>query len=72
MPENDRFEMKGSIFMSETNHCIKCDAKNCVYHSESNYCTADGIKVGYTDAHNCCDTACTTFENKVEQTSANS
>lgn len=45
---------------------IACDVKNCVYHAEDTYCTADEIAVGPSYATNSNDTACATFKEKTE------
>jgi len=43
---------------------ITCDVKNCTYHDEDNYCTANKINVGPTYATSCTDTVCATFKPK--------
>ncbi|MBQ7961101.1 MAG: DUF1540 domain-containing protein [Clostridia bacterium] len=40
---------------------IKCEVKNCVYHTTQNHCTADCITVGNPTACKCGETACETF-----------
>ncbi len=41
---------------------IKCEVKNCVYHTKQGECTAKCITVGNSSACACGETACTTFE----------
>ena len=41
---------------------ISCEVKNCVYHSKSDNCTANCIKVGNAQAKHECETKCETFE----------
>ena len=48
---------------------IKCDVKNCVYHTGDCSCMAGSIHVGSQDACSCGETKCSTFElNKDAQT----
>lgn len=42
-------------------HGIVCDATNCTYN-ESKKCTAPGINVGGSTAHNAYETECDTFK----------
>lgn len=46
------------------NSGIKCDAEKCTYHTKDNCCTAECIKVGYSDACTSNETACETFKEK--------
>ena len=52
---------------SGENH-IKCDVKNCAYHTASDCCSASTIHVqSCTSADQCCncdETACSTFRQK--------
>ncbi len=41
---------------------IKCDVKNCVYHTGDSKCMAGNIKIGSQNACSCSETACATFE----------
>ena len=57
--------------MEKKNYCdckhnegIKCDVKNCVYHSGDTYCTAKQIAVGPHHAETSADTICATFKQK--------
>jgi len=43
---------------------ITCDAKNCVYHDQDNYCTADKVNVGHSYATSSTETVCATFKEK--------
>ena len=45
---------------------VKCDVKNCVYHSGDKYCTAKCIAVGPQSAQTSADTICSTFKQKAE------
>ena len=46
------------------NEGVKCDVKNCVYHSGDKYCTAKCIAVGPQSAQTSADTICSTFKQK--------
>ncbi|MBR4099458.1 MAG: DUF1540 domain-containing protein [Clostridia bacterium] len=46
----------------ETNYCISCNVKNCVYHAENDTCSAGKIQVGNSTATSVRDTCCDTFE----------
>lgn len=46
------------------NSNIRCDAKNCVYHTTDCGCTAESIKVSNKNACSCTDTCCATFQMK--------
>ena len=46
------------------NKGIKCDVKNCMYHSGDTYCVADQIAVGPHHAETSADTICVTFKQK--------
>ena len=46
------------------NKGIKCDVKNCMYHSGDTYCVADQIAVGPHHAETSADTICATFKQK--------
>lgn len=48
------------------NDGIRCDVKNCHYHSGECYCTANCIAVGPTSAQTSADTVCATFKPKAE------
>ncbi|MBE6633916.1 MAG: DUF1540 domain-containing protein [Ruminococcaceae bacterium] len=43
---------------------IKCDVKNCYYHTADVYCTAEQISVGPSNADTSGDTLCATFKPK--------
>ena len=45
---------------------IKCDVKNCAYHSGDCYCTAKQVAVGPGHAETSADTICSTFKQKAE------
>ena len=45
---------------------IKCDVKNCVYHSGECSCVAEKINVGPASAECSADTVCSTFKPKAE------
>lgn len=45
---------------------IKCEVKNCTYHTTNDRCEAGKIEVGYCGSCNCSETACTTFKAKAE------
>ncbi|MBQ4120067.1 MAG: DUF1540 domain-containing protein [Clostridia bacterium] len=46
----------------ETNYCINCNVKNCVYHAENDTCSAGKIQVGNSSATSVRDTCCDTFK----------
>ncbi len=48
------------------NEGVKCDVKNCVYHSGDKYCCAKCIAVGPQSAQTSADTICSTFKQKAE------
>ncbi|MBQ8533115.1 MAG: DUF1540 domain-containing protein [Clostridia bacterium] len=48
----------------ETQACIDCTVKNCVYHTENDACSAGKIKVGNGSASCVGDTCCDTFRAK--------
>ncbi|MCL2514146.1 MAG: DUF1540 domain-containing protein [Oscillospiraceae bacterium] len=41
---------------------IKCDCKNCVFHTVDSRCMAGTVEVGTRNASVCGDTVCATFE----------
>ena len=43
---------------------IKCEVKNCTYHTEGDHCKAGAIEVGYCSSCEKGETACTTFKAK--------
>ena len=43
---------------------IKCEVKNCTYHTDSDHCKAGAIQVGYCNSCEKGETACTTFKAK--------
>jgi len=45
---------------------IKCDVKNCAYHSGDCFCTAKQIAVGPGHAETSADTICSTFKQKAD------
>ena len=48
------------------NEGVKCDVKNCMYHSGDKYCTAQCIAVGPHSAKTSADTICATFKQRTE------
>ena len=48
----------------ESNVCISCDVKNCMYHAANNTCSAGKIHVGNGMASNAQETCCDTFKAK--------
>ena len=54
-------------FRLNANH-IRCDVKNCAYHTENDCCHADTIHVQSCTSTDCCnsqdDTACKTFRER--------
>ena len=46
------------------NKGIKCDVKNCMYHSGECNCVAEQIAVGPHHAETSADTICATFKQK--------
>lgn len=57
---------KGGDKWGKVNKCISCDVKNCYYHDNSNYCTAEQINVGPVSAVSSAETICATFKPKDE------
>ncbi len=45
----------------DTRYCVKCNVKNCVYHSGDDNCDAGNIEVGPSQACDCNETECQTF-----------
>ena len=43
---------------------IKCEVKNCTYHTDGDHCQAGNIQVGYCSSCEKGETACTTFKAK--------
>ncbi|MBO5934918.1 MAG: DUF1540 domain-containing protein [Clostridia bacterium] len=41
---------------------IRCEVKNCIYHTKQDHCTASCIEVGNKNACKCGETVCNTFE----------
>ncbi|MBS7360947.1 MAG: DUF1540 domain-containing protein [Acutalibacteraceae bacterium] len=41
---------------------IHCNASNCIYHADDYKCTAGQIEIGDTNACNCRETLCATFQ----------
>ena len=46
----------------ETNECISCDVKNCVYHASNDTCSAGKIHVGNGKASTVDETCCDRFK----------
>ena len=59
-----KYENDCKCDMSKHIDGIKCDVKNCVYHSGKNECCAGCISVGPHSASSSTDTACVTFKAK--------
>lgn len=47
-----------------TQSCVACNVKNCVYHAENDMCSAGRIQVGNGSAASAKDTCCDTFKAK--------
>ncbi len=54
-------------FSNSENH-IRCDVKNCAYHTENNCCDAGTVHVQSCTSNDCCtdqdQTSCSTFRQK--------
>ena len=48
----------------ETQSCVACSVKNCVYHAENDMCSAGKIQVGNMMASSAKETCCDTFKAK--------
>lgn len=48
----------------ETQSCVACSVKNCVYHAENDMCSAGRIQVGNYSASTAKETCCDTFKAK--------
>jgi len=48
----------------ETQSCVACSVKNCVYHAENDMCSAGKIQVGNMMASTAKETCCDTFKAK--------
>ena len=59
-----KYENDCKCDMSKHIDGIKCDVKNCVYHSGKNECCAGCISVGPQSAKSSTDTVCVTFKAK--------
>ncbi|MBE6648008.1 MAG: DUF1540 domain-containing protein [Ruminococcaceae bacterium] len=49
---------------------ISCSVKECIHHDMENYCTANSISVGPSNASCCSETVCATFKKRCKDNCA--
>ena len=62
--ENNHYGCGSKGSCDKPNEGVKCDVKNCVYHSGEKHCTAKCIAVGPQSTQTSADTICATFKQK--------